>query len=220
MKIFLDTVDTESISDLCKTGIVDGITTNPLLLSKSERPSSELLAEICGLVEGPVSVEVVSTSAESMVSEGLKLAQLAENVVVKLPMTFAGICACKVLSGVHKIKVNVTLCFSVAQAILAAKAGAHFVSPFMGRIDDLGGSGASLIEDISCVYSQYGFSTQILAASVRSPMHVVEAAKVGADVVTVPVAVFKQLFLHPLTDRGLEDFLKAWDSSGKSLLDS
>ncbi|ACZ49223.1 putative transaldolase [Anaplasma centrale str. Israel] len=218
MKIFLDTVDVESISALCKTGIVDGVTTNPLLLSRAERSSRELLAEICQLVAGPVSVEVIATDADGMVNEGLQLAQIAENVVVKLPMTFDGICACKTLSSVHKVKVNVTLCFSVSQAILAAKAGAYFVSPFMGRIDDLGGSGSSLIEDISCVYSQYGFATQILAASVRSPMHVVEAAKAGADIVTVPVAVFKQLFLHPLTDRGLEDFLKAWGDSGKSYL--
>ncbi|MFV9870466.1 MAG: fructose-6-phosphate aldolase [Anaplasma ovis] len=218
MKIFLDTVDTGSMSVLCKTGIVDGVTTNPLLLSRVEKPSRELLTEICRLVTGPVSVEVIATDADGMVNEGLQLAKIAENVVVKLPMTFDGICACKTLSSVHKVKVNVTLCFSVTQAILAAKAGAYFVSPFMGRIDDLGGSGASLIEDISCVYSQYGFATQILAASVRSPMHVVEAAKAGADIVTVPVAVFKQLFLHPLTDRGLEDFLKAWGDSGKSYL--
>ncbi|MGN7678717.1 MAG: fructose-6-phosphate aldolase [Anaplasma sp.] len=218
MKIFLDTVDLDAISALCETGVVDGVTTNPLLLSKSEESSKKLLLGICKAVKGPVSIEVIATDAGAMVDEGLKLAKIAPNVVVKLPMTFDGIRACSVLSSKHKIKVNVTLCFSVTQAVLAAKAGAAFVSPFMGRIDDLGWSGTSLIEDISHVYSQYNFSTQILAASIRSPQHVVEAARAGADVVTVPVAIFKQLFSHPLTDRGLESFLKAWSDSGKSIL--
>lgn len=217
MKIFLDSVDASRVAELYKTGVVDGITTNPLLLSKSERPYAELLAEICSLVVGEVSIEVVSTDADEMVKEGISLTKIAKNVVVKLPMTFDGIRACNVLSQ-QGIKVNVTLCFSVSQALLAAKAGAYFVSPFMGRIDDLGGDGVALIKDIRAVYSNYNFSTQILAASVRSPQHVVEAAKAGAEVATVPVNVFEQLFLHPQTDKGLRDFLNAWNKAGKSIL--
>ncbi|SCV62102.1 putative transaldolase [Anaplasma phagocytophilum] len=218
MKIFLDTIDIDSIAALYKTGAVDGITTNPALLSKSERPYRELLEEICSLVPGDISVEVVSVDADDMVAEGLKLAKIAKNVVVKLPLTFDGIRACNILTREHDIKVNVTLCFSATQALMAAKAGATYVSPFMGRIDDLGGDGAALIRDIRCVYSNYGFETQVLAASVRSPMHVLEAAKAGAEVATVPVSVFKQLFLHPLTDKGLADFLKSWEVSGRSIL--
>ncbi|UQD53919.1 fructose-6-phosphate aldolase [Anaplasma phagocytophilum] len=218
MKIFLDTIDVDSIAALYKTGAVDGITTNPALLSKSERPYRELLEEICSLVPGDISVEVVSVDADDMVAEGLKLAKIAKNVVVKLPLTFDGIRACNILARGHDIKVNVTLCFSATQALMAAKAGAAYVSPFMGRIDDLGGDGAALIRDIRCVYSNYGFETQVLAASVRGPMHVLEAAKAGAEVATVPVSVFKQLFLHPLTDKGLADFLKSWEVSGRSIL--
>ncbi|EOA62048.1 fructose-6-phosphate aldolase [Anaplasma phagocytophilum str. CRT53-1] len=218
MKIFLDTIDVDSIAALYKTGAVDGITTNPALLSKSERPYRELLEEICSLVPGDISVEVVSVDADDMVAEGLKLAKIAKNVVVKLPLTFDGVRACNILARERDIKVNVTLCFSATQALMAAKAGATYVSPFMGRIDDLGGDGAALIRDIRCVFSNYGFKTQVLAASVRSPMHVLEAAKAGAEVVTVPVSVFKQLFLHPLTDKGLADFLKSWEVSGRSIL--
>ncbi|QJC27480.1 transaldolase [Anaplasma platys] len=188
-----------------------------MLLSKSDRPYAELLAEICSLVVGEVSIEVVSTDAENMVQEGVSLTKIAKNVVVKLPMTFDGIRACNMLSK-QGVKVNVTLCFSVSQALLAAKAGAYFVSPFMGRIDDLGGDGVTLIRDIRTVYSNYNFSTQILAASVRSPQHVVEVAKAGAEVATVPVAVFEQLFKHPQTDKGLKDFLDAWNKAGKSIL--
>ncbi|MDB1135748.1 fructose-6-phosphate aldolase [Candidatus Anaplasma sp. TIGMIC] len=218
MKIFLDTIDVDSISSLNHTGMVDGITTNPALLSAAQRPYKELLTEICGLVSGDVSIEVISTDVDGMVREGLELSRIACNVVVKLPLTFEGISACNILSKVHNIKVNVTLCFSVPQAILAAKAGAYFVSPFMGRIDDLGGDGAALIRDIRVVYSNYNFSTQILAASVRGPQHVVEAAKAGAEIVTVPVSVFRQLFRHPMTDSGLNDFLKLWKEAGKSIL--
>ena len=217
MKIFLDTVDVDSISALCSTGIVDGITTNPLLLSKSDKQYKELLVKICELVRGPVSIEVVSTDTDGMVEEGLRFAEIADNVVVKLPMTFEGISACSILTNTHKIKVNVTLCFSAGQALIAAKAGAFFISPFMGRVDDIGGSGVSLIEDIRCIYSRHNFKTQILAASVRSSKHVVDAAKAGADAATVPVAVFKQLFTHPMTDRGLGEFLNAWKAAGKSI---
>lgn len=217
MKIFLDSVDVDRIAELYATGVVDGITTNPMLLSKSDRPCAELLSDICSLVAGEVSIEVISTDADDMVKEGMSLAKIAKNVVVKLPMTFDGIRACNMLSK-QGIRVNVTLCFSVPQALMAAKAGAYFISPFMGRIDDLGGDGVGLIRDIRTVYSNYNFPTQILAASVRSTQHVVEAAKAGAEAATVPISIFEQLFKHPQTDKGLKDFLYAWTKAGKSIL--
>ncbi|KJV68790.1 fructose-6-phosphate aldolase [Candidatus Neoehrlichia procyonis] len=220
MKIFLDTADIDCIEECSKTGLIDGITTNPMLLSRSSSEMcSDLISKICDIVKGPVSVEVISTHCKGMIQEGLKLAKISCNIVVKLPMTYDGICACQILSREYNIKVNVTLCFSVAQAILAAKAGAYFVSPFIGRLDDLSYDGLAIIKDICNVYSLYSnFTTKVLAASVRNPLHVVNAAKVGVDIVTMPPVIFKQLFMHPLTNIGLESFLQSWQKSGKAIV--
>ncbi|MDN5247770.1 MAG: fructose-6-phosphate aldolase [Wolbachia endosymbiont of Tyrophagus putrescentiae] len=210
MEIFLDSADLNEISEL--KGLIDGITTNPSLIAKSGNKNKykDLVHEVCAIINGPVSVEVVADTHNEMVKEGLDLAKIAENVVVKLPLTYEGLIACKELSTEHNIDVNVTLCFSSGQALLAAKAGAYFVSPFVGRLDDVSYDGLSLIEDICTIYSNYMFDTKVLVASVRSPAHVVKAAKFGADAVTVPAKVLRQLINHPLTDQGLAIFKKDW----------
>ncbi|NBB69858.1 MAG: fructose-6-phosphate aldolase [Alphaproteobacteria bacterium] len=218
MKFFVDTADVAEIDDLAATGLVDGVTTNPSLVAKSGRSFVEVVREICGLVDGPVSAEVTALEAEAMVAEGRALADLAANVCVKLPLTFDGLKACRQLRRAN-IPVNVTLCFSAAQALLAAKAGASFVSPFIGRLDDQGQDGMQLIADISEIYAQYPrLETEVLVASVRHPMHVVEAAKLGADVATLPPSVLRQLIKHPLTDKGLDAFLADWAKTGQSIL--
>ena len=217
MQLFLDTTDIGLLKELTATGLVDGVTTNPTLIAKSGRPMLEVIAEICDLVEGPVSAEVAATEVEGMLAEGAKLAAIAQNVVVKLPLTRAGLIATAEFA-VQGIATNVTLCFSAAQALLAAKAGATYISPFIGRLDDYGAEGMSLIEEIRAIYDNYGYETEILAASVRNATHVKEAAIVGADVVTIPPAVFADLYKHPLTDKGLEQFLKDWASTGQSIL--
>lgn len=220
MKFFVDTADTSEIADLAATGLVDGVTTNPSLVMKSGRPMREVIGEICALVEGPVSAEVTAVDYDAMVKEGRYLAEIAENVCVKVPLTMPGLKTCKTLSKAG-IKVNVTLCFSAAQAILAAKAGATFVSPFVGRLDDIGEDGMRLIADIVTIYDQYDhFRTEVLVASVRHPMHVVEAARLGADVVTLPPDVMRKLAQHPLTDKGLAAFLADWQKTGQSILPS
>ncbi len=217
MKFFVDTADVGEIRELAETGLLDGVTTNPTLIAKSGRDVFEVLEEICGIVDGPVSGEVTAMDAEGMIREGEKLSKIAKNLTVKLPLTFEGIKACSHLSK-QGIMTNVTLCFSPAQAILAAKAGATFISPFVGRLDDIGQDGMQLIRDICTIYSQYdAIKTEVLVASVRSPMHIVEAGKVGAHVATIPAKVIKQLFKHPLTDSGLEAFLKDWESTGQSI---
>ncbi|HBC07175.1 MAG TPA: fructose-6-phosphate aldolase [Rhodospirillaceae bacterium] len=217
MKFFVDTADVADIKRLNDTGLVDGVTTNPSLIAKSGRDFIEVVKEICALVDGPVSAEVTATDAAGMIEEGRKLAKVAKNVAVKVPLTEAGLTACKTLSQAGT-PVNVTLCFSAAQALLAAKAGAAFISPFVGRLDDIGQDGMSLIGEIAEIYSNYDFQTEILVASVRSPQHVVDAARIGADVCTLPPGVIWQLFKHPLTDKGLEAFLKDWEKTGQSIL--
>lgn len=220
MKFFVDTADVGEIKDLASTGLVDGVTTNPSIIAKSGRNFFEVIAEICDLVEGPVSAEVAATDHETMLKEGRKLAQIASNVAVKVPLTPDGLKTCKVLSDAGT-QVNVTLCFSAGQAILAAKAGATFVSPFVGRLDDISRDGMGLIGEICTIYANYeAFETEVLVASVRSPNHVIEAAQMGADVATVPPSVLRQLFKHPLTDSGLEAFLADWAGSGQSILGS
>ncbi|MDZ7780140.1 MAG: fructose-6-phosphate aldolase [Gemmatimonadota bacterium] len=212
MKIFLDTADLDEIRRATDANLIDGITTNPSLVSKvaGDRDPKDIYLEICGSVDGPVSLEVVGVDRDAMVEEGRKLAAIHENAVVKVPLTEDGLKACRdLVSDGHKV--NVTLCFSVSQALLAAKAGATYVSPFVGRIDDISGEGMQLIQQIRQVYDNYGFETEILAASLRHPMHVVECMLVGADCCTLPPAVLWQLGKHPLTDRGLEKFLADWD---------
>ncbi|NQW12079.1 MAG: fructose-6-phosphate aldolase [Alphaproteobacteria bacterium] len=217
MKFFIDTADVAEIRDLVTTGMVDGVTTNPSLIAKSGRPMADVIAEICGVVDGPVSAEVTATDVDTMLREGRYLAGIAGNVAVKVPMSINGLKACKALSG-DGTPVNVTLCFSPAQALLAAKAGAAFISPFVGRLDDIGAVGMDLIAEIAEIYAAYQFQTEILVASVRGPHHVVEAAKLGADVATIPPAVLRQLYRHPLTDKGLEAFLADWAKTGQSIL--
>jgi len=220
MKFFVDTADVDAIKDLASTDLVDGVTTNPSIIAKSGRNFIEVIAEICDLVDGPVSAEVAATDHETMLAEGRKLAKIAKNVAVKVPLTPDGLKTCKVLSD-SGTRVNVTLCFSAGQAILAAKAGAAFVSPFVGRLDDLSRDGMGLIEEICTIYANYDeFDTEVLVASVRGPNHVIEAARIGADVVTLPPAVLRQLFNHPLTDSGLQAFLADWEKSGQSILES
>ena len=218
MKFFLDTADTAEIRDLSATGMVDGITTNPSLVAKSGRDFFEVLEEICAMVEGPVSAEVTATDANAMITEGRKLRELAKNIAVKVPLTWDGLKACKTLSD-EGTMVNVTLCFAANQALLAAKAGATFISPFVGRLDDIGLDGMELIEDIRVIYDQYDFDTEILVASIRTPNHVKDAARIGADVSTVPPDVLRKLIHHPLTDKGLDAFLKDWEKTGQSILD-
>ncbi len=218
MQIFLDTAEITEIQDFAATGLIDGVTTNPSLVAKSGRSFVDLVAEICDVVPGPVSAEVTALDTGTMVAEGKKLAKVANNVVIKLPLTWDGLKACRTLTDAD-IRTNVTLCFSANQALLAAKAGATYISPFIGRIDDLGTDGLELIADIRQIYDQYpALTTQILAASVRHPLHVRDVAKLGADVVTLPPKVLKNLALHPLTDRGLEQFLNDWKATGQSIL--
>ncbi|TDQ86320.1 transaldolase [Dongia mobilis] len=218
MKFFVDTADVKEIQDLAATGLLDGVTTNPSLIAKSGRPILDVIKEICAIVDGPVSAEVTATEHKAMLEEGRKLAKLAKNVCVKVPLTVDGLKTCKVLSS-DGIPVNVTLCFSAAQALLAAKAGATFISPFVGRLDDIGQDGMELIADICQIYENYAaLKTEVLVASVRHPVHVVAAAKMGAHVATLPPNVLKQMFNHPLTDKGLAAFLADWAKTGQSIL--
>ncbi len=217
MKFFVDTADIAEIRDLAATGLVDGVTTNPSLVAKSGRNFIEIIEEICGIVAGPVSAEVTALDAAAMIEEGRKLAKIAKNIAVKVPLTWDGLKACKALAG-EGTMVNVTLCFSANQALLAAKAGATFVSPFIGRLDDINLDGMELIHDIRTIYDNYDFPTEILAASIRSANHVKEAALVGADVATVPPGVLRGLASHPLTDKGLELFLTDWKKTGQKIL--
>jgi len=217
MKFFADTADMDAIKDLADLGMLDGVTTNPSIIAKSGLNFLEVIPEICKICDGPVSAEVASTDFDTMMKEAEKLAALADNVCVKLPLTEAGLKTCRHLSA-QNIMTNVTLCFSANQALLAAKAGATFISPFVGRLDDIGLTGMDLIEDIITIYDQYGFDTNVLVASIRHPQHLREAALLGADVATLPPKVIKQLFKHPLTDKGLADFVKDWESTGQSIL--
>jgi transaldolase len=218
MRFFVDTADVEAIRELAATGLVDGVTTNPSLVAKSGRDFIEVLGEICALVPGPVSAEVTATETQAMLAEARLLAQVAENVVVKVPLTPDGLKACRALTD-EGTQVNVTLCFSAAQAILAAKAGARYVSPFVGRLDDIGADGLALIGEIVQIYDAYpDFTTEVLVASVRNSAHVVEAAKMGAHVATIPPAILQAMFKHPLTDKGLDAFLSDWAKTGQSIL--
>lgn len=217
MKFFVDSADVAAIRDLHDLGMVDGVTTNPSLILKSGRDILEVTKEICSIVEGPVSAEVVALDADAMIAEGRKLAEIADNIAVKVPLTWAGLKACKVLTDEGRM-VNVTLCFSANQALLAAKAGATFISPFIGRLDDMNIDGMELISDIRTIYDNYGFETQILAASIRSANHMSQAALIGADVATAPPNVIKAMANHPLTDKGLEAFLKDWEKTGQKIL--
>jgi transaldolase len=216
MLFFLDTADVNDVKELCETGMVDGITTNPSLAASSGIPFPEMIAQMCALVDGPVSAEVTALDAATMITQGRQLAKISKNVTVKVPLTIEGLKACQTLSN-EDILVNVTLCFSATQALLAAKAGATFISPFIGRLDDVSQSGMELIQDIRLIYDNYGYQTAILAASIRHPIHILEAAKAGADVATMPPKILRQLYKHPLTDIGLENFLKDWDKSGLSI---
>ncbi len=221
MKFFVDTADLEEIKDLASTGLLDGVTTNPSLIAQSGKKFVPLIAEICKVVKGPVSAEVAATDYATMLKEGQFLAKIAKNVAVKVPLTPDGLKVCKVLSD-NGTMVNVTLCFSAAQAILAAKAGAKFISPFVGRLDDIGQDGMQLIRDIVEIYKQYPttFKTEVLVASVRHPVHLVEAAKMGAHVATIPPKVIRQLYAHPLTDKGLAAFVADWKKTGQTILDA
>ena len=211
MKIFLDTASVDEIKEAVSWGILDGVTTNPSLVSKERKDFRLLVHEICRIVNGPVSAEVVSVKSEEMIAEGRELAQIHPNVVVKLPLIIEGLKALKQLVK-EKIKTNVTLCFSATQALLAAKIGATYISPFVGRLDDISHDGMSVIKDIRIIYNNYGFQTQILTASARGPLHVLEAARLGSDVITMPFKVLQQIVKHPLTDIGLEKFLSDWQS--------
>ncbi|WP_281299842.1 MULTISPECIES: fructose-6-phosphate aldolase [unclassified Iodidimonas] len=217
MKFFVDTADVTDIRELNETGLLDGVTTNPSLIMKSGRNFLDVVAEIAGIVDGPVSAETVALDHATMLKEGRKLAAIADNIAVKVPLTMDGLKTCKALSS-DGIMVNVTLCFSANQALLAAKAGATFISPFVGRHDDHGFDGMDLIEDIRIIYDNYGFDTEILVASIRHPVHVLESARIGADVATMPADVIRKLANHPLTDKGLEGFLKDWAATGQSIL--
>ena len=217
MKIFLDSADIDEITALSDTGFIDGITTNPSLIAKSGHKIADRIAEICAVIDGPVSAEVTATDYETMLAEGRKLAAIAPNVTVKVPLTRAGLQTCRTLSDAGT-KVNVTLCFTSGQALLAAKAGASFISPFVGRLDDVGQDGMGLIEEICSIYANYDYATEVLVASVRSAQHVVDAALVGADVVTLPPKILTALYQHPLTDSGLDAFLQDWAKTGQSIL--
>lgn len=218
MKFFVDSADIPAIRELNDTGLVDGVTTNPSLIAKSGGNILKVIAEIAELVEGPVSAEVTATDHATMLAEGRKLAKIAPNIAVKVPLTMDGLKTCKVLSDAGTM-VNVTLCFSANQALLAAKAGATFISPFVGRLDDIGQDGMELIADIVTIYENYDFATEVLVASIRHPMHLLDAAKIGADVATLPPNVLKSLANHPLTDKGLAAFLADWEKTGQSILD-
>lgn len=216
MKFFADTADVEAIAELNDLGMVDGVTTNPSLILKSGRDIREVTREIAAMVDGPVSAEVVALEADRMIEEGRELAGIAANIAVKVPLTWDGLKACSALSA-EGFAVNVTLCFSPAQALLAAKAGAAFISPFIGRLDDIGLDGMELIADIRRIYDNYDFRTEILAASIRSVNHAIAAAKIGADVMTAPPEVIRKMAEHPLTDRGLDAFLKDWEKTGQKI---
>ena len=218
MKFFIDSADIEAIKKFTKSGMVDGVTTNPSIIAKSGRNIKEVISEICGIVNGPVSAEVTATKTENMIEEGKYLSKIANNVAVKVPLTWDGLETCKVLSD-QNIMVNVTLCFSSQQALLAAKAGATFISPFIGRLDDIGEDGMELIKDIRNIYDNYpNLSTEILAASIRSLDHVKKASLIGADIATLPPSVLEELALHPLTDKGLKAFLDDWENSGQKIM--
>jgi transaldolase len=216
MKFFADTAEIAEIKELQDTGLLDGVTTNPSLVKKSGRDFLEVVKEICGVVSGPVSAEVVALDHAGMMKEAEILRKIADNIAVKVPLTIDGLKTCKKLSG-DGTMVNVTLCFSANQALLAAKAGAAFISPFVGRLDDISQPGIELIADIRLIYDNYDFPTEILVASVRNPIHILESAKIGADVMTAPAAVIKQLFKHPLTDNGIAAFLKDWEATGQKI---
>ena len=219
MKFFVDTANTDEIRDLADTGLVDGVTTNPSLVAKSGRKFLDVVEEICTIVDGPVSAEVTAIDHETMLKEGQKLAALAPNIAVKVPLTPDGLKTCKTLSDAGTM-VNVTLCFSPGQAILAAKAGAAFISPFVGRLDDISTDGMQLIADICQIYGHYeSFETEVLVASIRHPIHLIEAARMGAGVATLPPSVLRQLYKHPLTEAGLKAFLSDWKKTGQSILD-
>ena len=217
MKIFLDSADISEIKSLYDTGLVDGVTTNPSLIAKSGRNILKTIAEICDIVEGSVSAEITATDFDSMLEEAHKLAAIAPNVTIKVPLTRDGLMTCRVLSN-EGTDVNVTLCFTAGQALLAAKSGARFISPFVGRLDDIGKNGMGLIEEICSIYANYDFDTEVLVASVRSTQHVVDAALMGADVVTLPPKILTALYNHPLTDSGLDTFLKDWKKTGQSII--
>lgn len=216
MKFFVDTADTAEIRDLAASGLVDGVTTNPSLIAKSGRNFLEVVEEICGIVDGPVSAEVVALDHEGMMREAEIVRKIADNIAVKVPLTIDGLKTCKALTE-DGTMVNVTLCFSANQALLAAKAGATFISPFVGRHDDIGFDGMDLIRDIRLIYDNYAFDTEILVASVRHPVHILESARIGADVMTAPPAVIRQLVKHPLTDKGIEGFLADWAKTGQTI---
>ena len=217
MQLFLDGSDIDKIRKYCGLGLIDGVTTNPSIILKSGKNMIEVISELAGIVSGSVSAEVSALDSDTMVQEGIKLAEIAENVTVKLPITWDGLKACKTLSN-KGISVNMTLCFSSSQALLAAKAGAEYVSPFIGRLDDLNLEGIDLISDIKLIYSHYKFSTKILAASIRTTNHVKQCARLGADVATIPLDVFEKLIKHPLTDSGLSQFTADWEKTGQSII--
>ena len=217
MKIFIDSADINEISELCETNLINGVTTNPSLIAKSGKNILEVIKEICSIVDGPVSAEVTAIDHKTMMLEAAKLLDLAENVTIRVPLTADGLKTCEKLSK-KGVSVNVTLCFSSAQAILAAKAGAAFISPFVGRLDDIGQNGLDLIYDIVEIYSNYNFKTEVLVASIRGAHHVVESAKLGADVVTIPAKTFRDMFNNPLTDKGLKSFITDWEKTGQSIL--
>ncbi|MBM9596410.1 fructose-6-phosphate aldolase [Roseitranquillus sediminis] len=217
MKFFVDTADIGAIRDLHQLGVVDGVTTNPSLVAKSGRDFKEVVAEIAAMVDGPVSAETVALDADGMLAEGRELAKIGDNIAIKVPLTWDGLKACKTLTDEGRM-VNVTLCFSANQALLAAKAGATFISPFLGRLDDINLDGMELIQDIRTIYDNYGFETEILAASIRTVNHMKEAALAGADVATAPPGVIHKMAEHPLTDKGLEGFLADWKKTGQSIL--
>ena len=217
MKFFVDTADIKQIEDLIPTGMIDGVTTNPSLIAKQGTNIKETIKTICSLVDGPVSAEVTATNHETMLKEGEYLASIAKNVTVKVPLTVDGLQTCKKLRE-KNIMVNVTLCFSAAQALLAAKAGASFISPFVGRLDDIGEKGMQLIEDIVIIYENYGFNTEVLVASVRTTQHIIDAALIGANVATLPPKIIRELYNHQLTDKGLKAFLDDWTKTGQSIL--
>ena len=217
MKFFLDSADIKQIEDLMPTGLIDGVTTNPSLIAKNGDDMAKTIKDICALVSGPVSAEVTATDSDKMLEEGQYLASLAKNVTIKVPLTINGLKTCKALRA-QGTQVNVTLCFSATQALLAAKAGASFISPFVGRLDDIGEKGMDLIEDIVVIYENYGFETEVLVASVRSKQHVIDAAIIGAHVATLPPKIIYELYEHPLTDKGLKAFLDDWGKTGQSIL--
>ena len=217
MKIFLDSANIDEIKTLSETGIIDGVTTNPSLIAKSGMNFIDAIEKICSIINGPVSAEVTGVDQTTMVKEGEKLSKIAPNVVIKVPLTMEGLKACKTLSD-EKISVNVTLCFNAAQAILAAKAGATYISPFIGRLDDIGADGMNLISEIVEIYNIYNFKTEVLAASIRGVQDVVDSAKFGADIATIPTNILRSMYLHPLTDKGLDAFLSDWAKTGQSIL--